>query len=399
MRPFRIVGVVGARPNFMKMAPVLRELRASDRFRASLVHTGQHYDPSLSGDFIRDLDLQPPDVHLEVGSATHAVQTARILERFEPVVRDLEPDLVLVAGDVNSTIACALAAVKLGVPTGHVEAGLRSGDRTMPEEINRVLTDAVSDLLFTTSRDADENLRREGRDPASIHFVGNPMIDTLRRFEAAARDASIPSRHGLSPGGYVLATLHRPSNVDRPEDLDRVIRLLSGVSRRLPALLPLHPRTRARLESTVRLAEVERLPGVRLLPPLRYLEFLGLMIGARAVLTDSGGVQEETTALGVPCLTLRPNTERPVTVTEGTNLIVSEDPDEHLAMLDRLLEGRQPVEGRIPERWDGQAAGRIVGVLDDWFRRGAPSSVRGGRTEASPPRKRPGKRPRRRPSR
>lgn len=373
--PRRILAVVGARPNFMKVAPILRAASQATNLAFRLVHTGQHYDEALSEQFFRELGMPAPDLHLHVGSASHAVQTARILERFEDVLVAEGPDLVLVAGDVNSTVACALAAVKLGVPVAHVEAGLRSGDRTMPEEINRVVTDAVSDLLFTTSRDADEHLLREGVAPDSIHFVGNTMIDTLRRFEAEARRREACRNWGVVPGAYLLATLHRPSNVDDPAGLDRVLDLLAAASDRLPVLLPLHPRTERRLAEHGRAARLAACTGIRVLPPLGYLDFLSLTATARIVLTDSGGVQEETTALAVPCLTLRPNTERPVTVTAGTNLLVSEKVEDQLAALRDFLAGRRTVAARLPEFWDGAAGVRIVAILASWADSGAPSRV------------------------
>lgn len=374
--PVRVVAVVGARPNFMKVAPVLRAMEDRSRFGPILVHTGQHYDTALSDTFFEELGMPAPDVHLGVGSASHAVQTARILERFEPVVEAHRPDLVLVAGDVNSTVACALAAVKLGTPVAHIEAGLRSGDRTMPEEINRVLTDAISDLLFTTSPEARANLEREGADPGTIHFVGNSMIDTLRRFEEKARDRPIVRARGLTAGGYALVTLHRPSNVDSEEGRRRVLDLLRLLAERIPVAFPIHPRTRANLEAAGELAALDAIPGLHLLPPLGYLDFLALMMHASVVVTDSGGVQEETTALGVDCLTLRPNTERPVTVTEGTNLLVSDDPR---ALLRALDDSRaRPRQARLPEKWDGHTGARIAAVVRDWFERGARSRVRPG---------------------
>ena len=380
--PVRIVAVVGARPNFMKVAPVLRAMADRSRFDPILVHTGQHYDAALSDTFFEELGMPSPDVHLGVGSASHAAQTARILEGFAPVLEANRPDLVLVAGDVNSTLACALAAVKLSVPVAHIEAGLRSGDRTMPEEINRVLTDSISDLLFTTSAEARSNLEREGADASTIHFVGNSMIDTLRRFEDKARDRPIVRERGLTAGRYALVTLHRPSNVDSGRDMERVLQLLTLLVERMPVAFPIHPRTRANLEAAGKLVALEAIPELRLLPPLGYLDFLALMMHASVVVTDSGGVQEETTALGVDCLTLRPNTERPVTVTEGTNLLVNDDPR---ALLRALDDSRtRPRHARLPEKWDGQAGARIAAVIRDWFERGAPSRVRAGELRTAP---------------
>ncbi|MEZ4648901.1 MAG: UDP-N-acetylglucosamine 2-epimerase (non-hydrolyzing) [Candidatus Eisenbacteria bacterium] len=375
-RPCEVLAVVGARPNFMKVAPILRAAEASSSLRFRLAHTGQHYDAALSDQFFRELGMREPDIHLRVGSASHAVQTARILERFEEVLMADRPDLVLVAGDVNSTLGCSLAAVKLGIPVAHVEAGLRSGDRTMPEEINRIVTDSVSDLLLTTSRDADDNLEREGVPRELVHFVGNTMIDTLRRFESAARERRSCESYGVDAGDYALVTLHRPSNVDDAAGLARILDLLGALSAETPTLLPLHPRTEASLERHGLSERLEQLGQVRKLPPLGYLDFLSLMATARLVLTDSGGVQEETTALGVPCFTLRPSTERPVTVTSGTNLLVSDRVDEQILAIRGFLSGRARMEAKIPELWDGAAGPRIVRVLEDWSERGRPSRVR-----------------------
>jgi UDP-N-acetylglucosamine 2-epimerase (non-hydrolysing) len=356
-----ILSVVGARPNFMKVAPIVAELRKASGIRATLVHTGQHYDDKLSKVFFDDLGMAPPDVNLNVGSGSHAQQTAAIMAAFEPVLSERRPDLVLVAGDVNSTLACALVAVKLGVPVGHVEAGLRSFDRTMPEEINRLLTDQISDLLFTTEASGGENLRREGIPAHKIHFVGNTMIDTLVAHRPRAAALNMPARMGVTPGGYGLLTLHRPSNVDDRAAFDRLLAGIGAVADDVPILFPIHPRTRPRLLNSRRAGDLEQTGRLRLLEPLGYLEFLGLMEHSRVVLTDSGGVQEETTILGVPCLTLRENTERPVTVTSGTNLVVGTDPA-------RISDGWQRVKSgslrsAVPSLWDGRAATRIVDVL------------------------------------
>src|SRR5882672_9418288 len=317
----KVINVVGARPNFMKVAPIVEAMKRRERdFTPLVVHTGQHYDAAMSDAFFRDLDLPQPDVHLGVGSTSHASQTAAIMERFEPVVLRERPDWVVVVGDVNSTLACALVCVKLGVTVAHVEAGLRSRDRTMPEEFNRLLTDQIADLLFTPSRDADDNLRREGIAPEKIHFVGNVMIDSLTRMLPAAQRLPILSRLGLRPRQYALATFHRPSNVDDPATFCELLLALETISRECVLVFPVHPRTRQRIASQKISA-----PGLRLLEPLGYLEFLALMSSATAMLTDSGGVQEETTFLGVPCLTVRTTTERPVTITEGTNQLVGSD--------------------------------------------------------------------------
>jgi UDP-N-acetylglucosamine 2-epimerase (non-hydrolysing) len=358
-RGVRLLLVAGARPNFMKIAPLLRELRTREGLSATLVHTGQHYDSAMSGRFFQDLGIPRPDVNLEVGSGSHAVQTAEVLRRIEPVLLDVQPDAVVVVGDVNSTLAATLAAVKLGIPVAHVEAGLRSFDRSMPEEVNRVLTDAVSSWLFTTEPVAEENLRREGVPARRIHFVGNVMIDTLKQHLDRARDLDTLERLTLEPGGYAVLTLHRPSNVDDPAKLRALFELLEEIHEEVPVVFPVHPRTRAAIGAHLGGRE----PRLRNLDPLGYLEFLRLMADARLVLTDSGGIQEETTALGVPCLTLRANTERPVTVTQGTNRLVGSEPGLIRVEVRKILEGDAP-RGGIPDRWDGRAAVRIVDVLE-----------------------------------
>ena len=374
--PAKVVVVVGARPNFMKAAPVLRALAERGGFRSRLVHTGQHYDSGMSDVFFRELEMPRPDVNLDVGSASHAAQTAEIMRRFEPVVLEDRPDLVLVGGDVNSTVACALVAAKLGVRVGHVEAGLRSGDRSMPEEINRVVTDAIADLLFTTEASGNENLLREGRPAKAIHFVGNTMIDTLLRSRRKAEQNPILGELGLAdasgagPAPYAVLTLHRPSNVDDPAELGRLLDALAEVGRRVPIVFPMHPRTARQvvafglMDRLSVLEETRRLgpSGIFALPPLGYLAFLKLMASARVVLTDSGGMQEETTILGVPCVTLRENTERPVTVERGTNTLVGRDPDKIIRAARQALAERPKAAGQ-PPLWDGNAATRIAEVL------------------------------------
>ena len=354
--------VIGARPNFMKMAPLLRALEASGGVDVCLVHTGQHYDRDMSDVFLEQLGLRAPDVSLGVGSDSHGRQTARILERYEAHLESSKPDGVVVVGDVNSTMACTLAAVKLGIPVAHVEAGLRSGDRRMPEEINRLVTDALADLLLVTEPSGRDNLLREGVDPSKIHVVGNLMIDTLVRERPAAEALGMPARLGLRDRGYGLVTLHRPGNVDDPATLAALASLLVELSARLPLAFPVHPRTRGRLESAGLLGDLEAAPGVVLTGPLGYRENLGLMAGAKVVLTDSGGVQEETSALGVPCLTLRENTERPVTVDVGTNTLVGNDPAAVRARFRDVIEGRYKAGAPVP-LWDGRAAGRAADVL------------------------------------
>lgn len=407
----KVLCVVGARPNFMKIAPILRAFRnRAPDIEAKLVHTGQHYDYAMNQSFFDELGIPAPDVSLDVGSASHAQQTAEIMQRFEPVVLDEKPDVVLVVGDVNSTIACALVAAKLGVKVVHVEAGLRSRDRTMPEEINRILTDQLSDRLYTTEADALANLTAEGIGADKVVFAGNVMIDTLlaareRAVPAAATlnvwcqgDAAIPGkdRHSgaaddeaggrtrnpcsasplplakdpatflESPAGYAVLTLHRPSNVDDAATLNHLLDTLVDVARDLPIVFPVHPRTRQRIDAAGH-TDFTRNPRIALLPPIGYFEMLGLMRDAALMLTDSGGLQEETTALGIPCLTLRENTERPITITQGTNTLVGTDADAIRHNVDELLTGRSK-RGHAPEKWDGHAAERIVDDLDAWLR-------------------------------
>jgi UDP-N-acetylglucosamine 2-epimerase (non-hydrolysing) len=359
----KFLHVVGARPNFMKVAPVLAQLRKDPRVTQVLVHTGQHYDPRMSDVFFQDLGMPAPDAHLGAGSGTHAQQTAKIMVEVEPVILREKPEVVVVAGDVNSTVAVALVAAKLAIPVAHIEAGLRSWDWRMPEEVNRVLTDRIAELLFTPSRDADENLAKEGIDPARVHFVGNVMIDSLQAALPRARESRIHEQVGVSKGEYALATLHRPSNVDEPAALERLLGALAEVSGRLPVVFPIHPRTRARLSADPALrARAEGARGLKLTEPIGYLDFLALTANARLVMTDSGGIQEETTALGVPCLTVRHNTERPVTVEVGTNTLVGTDPAQVVPAAIAVLEGRGK-KGRVPELWDGHAAERIARIL------------------------------------
>jgi UDP-N-acetylglucosamine 2-epimerase (non-hydrolysing) len=373
-----VMCIVGARPNFMKMAPILRALAAHQPpLPAMLVHTGQHYDASMSDQLFADLRLPEPDLNLEVGSGSHAVQTAEVMKRFEPAVDEHRPSCVLVVGDVNSTLACTLVAVKKGIPVVHVEAGLRSYDRKMPEEINRVLTDQVADRLYTTERSAADNLQREGVGAERICFAGNVMIDSLLSNRALARPAAATlAAHGADPAllgrarGYGVVTLHRPSNVDNAATLRALLEVLAEIARDLPLVFALHPRTRANIDR-FGLNELLRPADVAVLPPQGYLEMVGLMSGATVVLTDSGGLQEETTALGVPCLTLRENTERPITVDQGTNTLVGRDVQAIRDGVSRILAG-QGKRGRVPELWDGRAAERIAADLFQWLRAGAP---------------------------
>ena len=368
-----VICVVGARPNFMKMAPILRAMAAHDpQMPVLLVHTGQHYDQDMSGRLFEDLGLQRPDVNLEVGSGTHAIQTAEVMRRFEPVVDAHAPSCVAVVGDVNSTLACALVAVKKGIPVVHIEAGLRSYDRTMPEEINRILTDQISARLYTTERTAQDNLVREGIPSQQVCFVGNVMIDSVVFGRANARSAAGTLRACQmdpavlsGPTGYGVVTLHRPSNVDKAETLRALLEALAEVAGRLPLVFALHPRTRSNIDRFGLAHLVDPLRMV-LLPPQGYLEMQGLMAGATVVLTDSGGLQEETTALGVPCLTLRENTERPITIEQGTNTLVGRDRATIVAAVGEILAGHGK-RGRLPELWDGHAAERITADLYQWL--------------------------------
>lgn len=354
----KITCVVGARPNFIKMAAIVQELRRRPQFSARLVHTGQHFSADMSESFFEDLALPHPDVNLEAGGGSHIQQTAQIMMALEGELNAHRPDLLLVVGDVNSTVAAALVGAKMGIPIAHVEAGLRSFDRRMPEEINRIVTDILAEYLFVTEPSGVQNLLAEGIPERKIHLVGNVMIDTLMRFRDKAAASDILDRLGLVPRLYAVVTLHRPSNVDDVDKLSSYLSMLASLSERLPVVFPVHPRTR------------QRIPGdalsdsrVILTPPLSYLDFLRLMSEARLVLTDSGGIQEETTILGVPCLTMRENTERPVTIEHGTNKLAGTDPARILTMAMDTLE-TEPGPGRIPELWDGKAAGRTLDILE-----------------------------------
>lgn len=359
----KVINVVGARPNFMKVAPIVEAMKRREReFTPLVVHTGQHYDAAMSDTFFSDLDLPEPDVYLGVGSASHAAQTAAVMERFEPVLIEENPDWVLVVGDVNSTLACALVCVKLGVKVAHVEAGLRSRDRTMPEEINRLLTDQIADLLFTPSADANDNLLAEGIPGERIRLVGNVMIDSLYKHLEPSRQSRIKYALDLNDKRYAVLTLHRPSNVDNPLTFGRILEALEKISEQLPIVFPVHPRTRKTITQHGFDERVARIEGLRLIDPLGYLDFLSLYSGARLVLTDSGGIQEETSVLGIPCLTLRENTERPITVTMGTNKVVGTDVEKIVAAaFAALAETAKPAVG-IP-LWDGHTAERILAAL------------------------------------
>src|SRR5215831_1850605 len=361
----KVIIVAGARPNFMKIAPIVAAMkRRTAEFQPMIVHTGQHYDEAMSSAFFRELELPAPDVFLGVGSGSHAVQTAAVMVAFEPILARHKPDWVVVVGDVNSTLACALVCAKLHVRVAHVEAGLRSRDRTMPEEINRLLTDQIADLLFTPSRDGDANLRAEGIPEARIKFVGNIMIDSLMTQLERARASNILTTLQLEPQGYAVLTLHRPSNVDESRAFAPILDALAQIAERLPVVFPAHPRTRKMIAELGLTERVDSISKLRLIDPIGYLDFVSLMSGARLVLTDSGGIQEETTVLGIPCITLRENTERPITVTEGTNTIAGTDTDKIVAAAKRALD--RPMDKsalQIPPLWDGNTADRILDAL------------------------------------
>jgi UDP-N-acetylglucosamine 2-epimerase (non-hydrolysing) len=362
----KVINVVGARPNFMKVAPIVAAMkRRPAGFQPLVVHTGQHYDAAMSDSFFHDLELPQPDTHLGVGSGSHAAQTAAVMERFEPVVLREKPDWVLVVGDVNSTIACALVCVKLGVKVAHVEAGLRSRDRTMPEEINRLLTDQIADLLFTPSHDADENLIAEGIPRERIRMVGNVMIDSLQKNLDVARSLPTQAELGLSGVDYALLTLHRPSNVDMRDSFERILDALEAIAAKLPIVFPVHPRTRKTIAELGLSDRVSSIKDLRTIDPLGYLDFLNLSSGARLVLTDSGGIQEETTALGIPCLTLRENTERPITVEMGTNVVVGTDTTKIVSAATSALNGSAKKSLRQPPLWDGRTSERILDALEE----------------------------------
>ncbi len=369
MKPLHLACVVGARPNFMKMAPLLRALAEYPHVRPTLVHTGQHYDKNLSDIFFEEFEMQRPDVYLEVGSGKHGQQTARVLERFEEVLQQGPSgggqfDRVVVVGDVNSTMAATIAAVKLGVPVAHVEAGLRSFDRTMPEEINRIVTDALADMLLVSEPAGIENLRHEGHAEEQMHLVGNVMIDTLLHQLPKAKHRDILSKNSLKPGEYGVITLHRPANVDRPDVLAHLLDVLAEISRQLPLVFPVHPRTRQRLDDFGLSDRLSQASGIIELKPLGYLDFLALTSQSKLIVTDSGGLQEESTALGIPCLTARPNTERPITVEQGSSTLVDSDPHKLREGLEAILKGRYK-SGSCPELWDGHAAERIARILTE----------------------------------
>ncbi len=363
----KIINVVGARPNFMKIAPLMAEYRRQGGIEPVLVHTGQHYDEKMSDLFFRQLEIPKPDVNLGVGSASHAVQTAEIMKAFEPVCLEHKPDAVLVVGDVNSTVACGITAVKMGIKLVHVEAGLRSGDRSMPEEINRVLTDSISDLLFCTEQSGVDNLLREGVDRGKIHMVGHVMIDTLlKNLEKARRSSGIldetREKFGIDMDTFAVLTLHRPANVDDESVFARIVDALEAISTDMPVVFPVHPRTRKSVSGTAAGQKMEKNKNIVMVEPLGYFDFLKLMSSARIVLTDSGGIQEETTVLKIPCITLRDNTERPVTAEIGSNQVAGTRTEKILEAYGKVMDGKWR-EPQIPPLWDGRAAERIVEVL------------------------------------
>ena len=362
-KSIKIIHVVGARPNFIKIASILRACEKTDVIQSLLVHTGQHYSGNMNEAFFEELEIPAPDINLEVGSGSHAEQTAEIMRRFEPVLLEHKPDVILVVGDVNSTVACALVAAKLNIKIIHVEAGLRSFDRTMPEEINRILTDTMSDILFVTEPSGLTNLEREGIDGDKVHFVGNVMIDTLEAHKEKASCSRIVDQLGLKEREYVVVTLHRPSNVDNAGSFAATLDALVQVQKEFKVVFPMHPRTRTSLRSTGMMEKLESMANLLVTEPLGYLDFLKLVSHARLVMTDSGGIQEETTILGIPCLTIRKNTERPITITEGTNILAGTDTEGILRAYRKSFDKKTP--SARPELWDGKASERIVRVLLD----------------------------------
>ena len=361
--PFKIFNVVGARPNFMKIGPLHRAFTALDDVQSVIVHTGQHYDERMSDVFFKQLELPEPDIYLGVGSGTHAQVTAKIMMLFEEAVLEHKPDLILVVGDVNSTVACSLVAAKCHIPLAHVEAGLRSGDRKMPEEINRLVTDSISNYLFVTEQSGLDNLKAEGVRDEKVFFVGNVMIDSLVHFREKAAHRPILGEVGVEKKEYILMTMHRPANVDTADQLEKVVETIEGIAGLHPVVLPMHPRTRARLTSFNMLDRVESISGLTISEPLGYLDFLNLMDNAAMIVTDSGGIQEESTYLQVPCITLRDSTERPVTVDLGTNELMDLEPAAIVNRVSAVLQGDRK-EGQIPPLWDGKAAVRIAETLE-----------------------------------
>lgn len=363
----KVISVVGARPNFMKVAPLYREfLKHKDEVKHLIVHTGQHYDEKMSKIFFDDLELPKPDIYLGVGSGTHSVQTAKIMVEFEKIIMDEKPDLIIVVGDVNSTLACAVVASKMLVPIVHVEAGLRSFDNTMPEEINRKVTDVLSDMLFITEKSGVENLKNEGINSNKVHLVGNVMIDSLVQYREKSKKSTLISELGLEPKQYILVTLHRPSNVDQKENLEKILSIFEGFNTNLPIVFPIHPRTQKNISALGLAERFKNLKNVKIIDPIGYLDFINLMDHASLILTDSGGIQEETTFLGVPCVTMRDNTERPITVEVGSNYLIGLNVKEVVKTGNEILSGKIKAH-HIPDLWDGKAAERIVKILIDYL--------------------------------
>jgi UDP-N-acetylglucosamine 2-epimerase (non-hydrolysing) len=359
----KIINIVGARPNFIKIAPIMRQMRKSSIIEPILLHTGQHYDIEMSKRFFEELNIPSPDISLEVGSDTHAKQVASIMERFDDVCDSQKPDGILVVGDVNSTMACSLVAAKKGIKIIHVEAGIRSFDREMPEEINRMVTDAITDLLLPPSRDAVDNLLREGHPVSKIHLVGNIMIDTLMDSQPQIMKSDIFHQLGIRERNYALVTLHRPSNVDNISDFKRILLALAKIQERLPIVFPVHPRTLKILDDPELKAITDNMPRLVLCDPLGYFDFGRLVSGCRMVITDSGGIQEESTVYGIPCITIRENTERPITLSEGTNVLAGTDTAKIINFADQILDGKWKI-GKIPELWDGHTAERIISCIE-----------------------------------
>lgn len=358
----KILNVVGARPNFMKIAPIQREMNRHPNLKPILVHTGQHYDERMSKLFFDDLEMPKPDIYLNVGSASHAVQTAKVMIEFEKIIIAEKPDLVIVVGDVNSTMACSIVATKLNVKVAHVEAGLRSFDREMPEEINRLVTDSISDLLFVTEQSGLDNLRNEGIADSKVHFVGHVMIDSLIHFAEKAKKSRIKNTLGVADNKYILVTLHRPSNVDNKQNFVKLLNAFEVIEKEIKILFPIHPRSKKMISEFSLEKQIEKMKNLMLMEPLGYLDFMNLLHSSKFVLTDSGGIQEETTYLGIPCLTMRENTERPVTIELGTNTLVGTDTELIISEANKILTGENK-SGQIPPLWDGKAAERIVEVL------------------------------------
>ena len=363
----KIISVVGARPNFMKIAPIYRELlNYKNNITHLIVHTGQHYDEKMSKIFFDDLELPKPDIYLGVGSGSHSVQTAKIMIEFERIIQEENPNLIIVVGDVNSTLACSIVAAKILIPLAHVEAGLRSFDNTMPEEINRKVTDILSDLLFVTEKSGLENLKKEGISSSKVHFVGNVMIDSLNYYLEKSKNSILMNELNIQPQKYILVTLHRPSNVDQKENLEKILSIFEGFNQKLPIIFPIHPRTQKNIISFGLEERFRKLSNVKIIDPIGYLDFINLMNNSTLILTDSGGIQEETTYLGVPCITMRENTERPITVEIGTNYLVGLNVEKVIEVGNKIISGNIK-DHKIPDLWDGKTSNRIVSIINDFL--------------------------------